>query len=110
MRMPDPIPTFTHLLTSLISKHPNLAYLHATEPRTSGSEDRVPTNSEESNDFLRRIWSNGPGADKRVFISAGGYTLSDAKDSLEKAQRGGRREVIAFGRLFISNVRLTSCD
>lgn len=39
MRMDDPLPTFTYLVTELAARHPNLAYLHLVEPRISGDED-----------------------------------------------------------------------
>ena len=46
----------------------------------------------QSNDFLREIWSPRP------FISSGGHTRESA---FEFAERG---DLVAFGRLFISNV------
>jgi NADPH2 dehydrogenase len=47
----------------------------------------------ESNDFLRAIWGERP------FISAGGHTR---ESGLEFADKHG--DLIAYGRLFISNV------
>ena len=100
MGMPDPRPTFAYLVTALRDKHPKLAYLHVTEPRVGGVMDITP-HPDGDNDFLREIWSSGEGGEERVFISAGGYTretaLRDAED------KGG---LIAFGRLYISNVRV----
>ncbi|KAI0698189.1 NADH:flavin oxidoreductase/NADH oxidase [Cerioporus squamosus] len=83
MRMDDPVPTFTYLVTQLAACHPNLAYLHVVE----GSSRRG-----DSNDFIRTIW--GP----RPLISAGRYTREKA---LEVAEQTG--QLIAFGRPFISN-------
>ncbi|EIN03583.1 FMN-linked oxidoreductase [Punctularia strigosozonata HHB-11173 SS5] len=95
MRMPDPIPQFSHLVSALRAAHPNLAYLHVVEPRITGSEDTAPapdSNQVESNDFLREIWDGLP------FISAGGYTRESA---IERSEQSG--ELIAFGRHFIAN-------
>lgn len=41
MRMPDPLPTFTYLVSRLASDHPNLAFLHVVEPEVSGAVDRT---------------------------------------------------------------------
>ncbi|KAI3619954.1 hypothetical protein WG66_002788 [Moniliophthora roreri] len=90
-RMEDPIPTYSYLISQLKSLHPNLAYLHAVEPRVSGIGDQEVLEG-ESNDFVRRIWLPRP------LISAGGYKRQDA---LETAQEEGM--LIAFGRHFISN-------
>lgn len=52
---------------------------------------------EESNDFLREIWSAGQ---ERTFLSSGGHTRETALRTTEN--KGG---LVAFGRLFVSNVR-----
>ena len=57
----------------------------------------VKLNPAQSNDFLREIWSPRP------LISAGGYTRELA---LEVAETKG--DIIGVGRLFISNVRLST--
>ena len=36
MRMPDPVPTFTYLVSRLAADHPNLGYLHVVEPGLAG--------------------------------------------------------------------------
>jgi len=91
MRMEDPIPTFTYLVTQLRERHPNLAYIHLVEPWINGTETIESTS--ESNDFIREIWSPRP------IISAGAY------DSVEKVVKAANRgELIAIGRYFISNV------
>jgi NADPH2 dehydrogenase len=99
MKMPDPRPTFAYLITALRDMHPKMAYLHVPEPRVAGALDVTPT-QDENNDFLRHIWNSGDGGAERVFISAGGYTRETA---LRTAEDKG--ELIAFGRLYISNVR-----
>ena len=103
MFMPNPIPTFTYLIQQITSNHPTLAYIHAPEPRVSGSADRDPLKG-ESNDFLRNLWASGPGAEKRVYISAGGHTAQTAVEAVERAEELGQREATAFGRQYISNV------
>ena len=46
-------------------------------------------------------WNGGEGGGERVFISAGGYTRETALRTAEN--KGG---LIAFGRLYIPNVRV----
>jgi NADPH2 dehydrogenase len=89
MRMADPVPQFSHFVRSLVAAHPDLAYLHAIEPRVFDGL----TNGDESNDFLRAIWAPRP------FVSSGGYTRALA---LKVAEEKG--DIISFGRYFISNV------
>jgi NADPH2 dehydrogenase len=99
VKMDDPIPTYTYIVQQIKERHPNLAFLHLIEPRIAGSSDidelasRVDTL--ESNDFIRKIWAPRP------IISAGAYTRESA---IKRAETG---ELTAFGRLFISNVRLS---
>ncbi|KAF8598276.1 FMN-linked oxidoreductase [Ceratobasidium sp. AG-I] len=99
MRMEDPIPTFSYVLSELVKRHPDLSYVHFVEPPepTSGTEAQAhDTGSVElpaSNDFARAIW--GP----RIFLSAGGY---DPKSALQAAERLGNVGIV-FGRYFIAN-------
>jgi hypothetical protein len=53
MRMSDPdiIETFTYLVTELKNGHPNMAYLHAGEPRVGGGNDLVAAEG-DSLEFL----------------------------------------------------------
>ncbi|KAJ4490489.1 hypothetical protein J3R30DRAFT_86455 [Lentinula aciculospora] len=94
MRMADPIPTFSHLVTQLKERLPHLAYLHLVEPRINGSKTELSDNivQTDSNDFLRDIWRPKP------LISAGGYTR---EIGIRTADEKG--DLIAFGRYFISN-------
>jgi NADPH2 dehydrogenase len=96
MGMKDPIPQFTHIIQSLKDSHPNLAFLHLVEPRIAGAGDADKSHSEvpESNDVFRKIWAAKP------LITAGGFTRESA---IKRADEEG--DLIAFGRLFISNVR-----
>ncbi|KAI0058162.1 FMN-linked oxidoreductase [Artomyces pyxidatus] len=91
MRMDDPVPTYSALVTRIRDAHPALAYLHVVEPRIDGV---VTRDAEEGgqNEFLRAIWAPRP------FIAAGGFTRASA---LEAAERTG--DLIAFGRSFIAN-------
>jgi len=104
MGMPDPRPTFAYLTIALRDKHPKLAYLHVTEPRIGGGVDvDIALHAEGDNDFLRKIWNGGEGGEERAFISAGGYSRETALHTAE--DKGG---LIAFGRLYISNVRVST--
>lgn len=85
MRMADPVPQFSHFVTSLKEAQPDLAYIHAVEPRR---EDVG-----ESNDFIRDIWAPRP------FITCSGY---DRATAITRADTKG--DLIAFGKLYISNV------
>ncbi|KAJ3530312.1 hypothetical protein NMY22_g8627 [Coprinellus aureogranulatus] len=84
MRMLDPIPQFSHFVSSLATKHPNLAYLHLNESVTGPT---LP-----NGDTKPGIWSPRP------LISCTDYTRDMALDVAE-----GKGDLIAFGRLFISN-------
>ncbi|KAI9432674.1 hypothetical protein H4582DRAFT_2061507 [Lactarius indigo] len=92
MGMPDPIPTYTELVTRVRDTYPDLAYLHVIEitnmVRTFGqTETKQPTK------FLRDIWG------KRPYIANGSYERDTAIEAVEK--EGG---LVSFGRYFISNV------
>lgn len=52
MRMADPYPTFTHLVTRLTELFPNLAFLHIVEPRAAGADSRTSLEGE-----VRVSWS-----------------------------------------------------
>ncbi|CCL99889.1 uncharacterized protein FIBRA_01914 [Fibroporia radiculosa] len=91
MCMNDPKPTFAYLVSRVAELYTGFAYVHTVEPRTQGEAFREH-GPEESNDFLRDIWAPRP------FITAGGYTRELA---LEQSEKSGN--LIAFGRIFISN-------
>lgn len=99
MRMADPIPTFSYLVTELKESLPGIAYLHVVEPRINGSKTERAENivQTDSNDFLRQIWHPKP------LISAGGYTRETAMQVANE-----KEDLIAFGRYFISNVSCLS--
>jgi len=91
MRMPDPVPTFTELVTRIRDNYPDFAYLHVIESidATKSSSD---TAGGESNQFLRDIWGD------RVYITNSGYNRDTAIEAVERS--GG---LISFARQFISN-------
>ncbi|KAH6888263.1 NADH:flavin oxidoreductase/NADH oxidase [Coprinopsis sp. MPI-PUGE-AT-0042] len=91
MRMKDPIPQFEHFMSSLVSSHPDLAYVHFVEPEISGTIS-VRAKEGETNDPFRKIWGSRP------FISCGAYTREKA---IEVAEEKG--DIVAFGRPFIAN-------
>jgi NADPH2 dehydrogenase len=93
--MEDPVPQFTHLLSTIKERYPALAFLHVIEPRTAGSDD-VPSEEwrGQSNDFIRELWSPMP------LVSAGGYTRDSAIEVADKHDN----ELVAFGRHFLANV------
>ncbi|KAJ7691445.1 hypothetical protein B0H17DRAFT_982629 [Mycena rosella] len=90
MGMSDPLPTFSYVISELAARYPSLAYLHLVEPRVSGNLSREAA-AHESNDALRALWAPRP------FVRAGGFTR---KSAFEAAESG---DLIAFGRLYISN-------
>ncbi|KAF9481767.1 FMN-linked oxidoreductase [Pholiota conissans] len=103
MGMADPIPTYTYLIHQILKRHPELAYLHATEARldnpraapnqiVAATDEYVSEGSE--NDFIRELWSKKG----KQLITAGGYTR---ETGMQIADRKG--DLIAYGRLFISN-------
>ncbi|KAI0354205.1 NADH:flavin oxidoreductase/NADH oxidase [Trametes cingulata] len=91
MRMEDPVPTFTYLVSKIAQDFPDLAFIHMVEPGVGGGSD-IETKSGESNDFIRKIWLPRP------IVSAGRYTRESA---IKRSEETG--ELAAFGRLFISN-------
>jgi NADPH2 dehydrogenase len=91
MGMSDPLPSFSYVISELAVRYPSLAYLHLVEPRVSGNSSREAA-AHESNDALRALWAPRP------LVRAGGFTR---KSAFEAAESG---DLIAFGRLYISNV------
>ncbi|KAJ7045210.1 hypothetical protein C8F04DRAFT_527201 [Mycena alexandri] len=92
MQFDDPEPTYAHLVTQLRDRYPDLAYLHAVEPRADGDGTALAMKHGSSNDFIREIWGEKP------LITAGGYTRKTAIAVAEE-----RGELVAFGRRYIAN-------
>lgn len=101
MRMSDPIPTFSHLVSSILEAHPQLAYIHVIEPRINGPSDRTDTIPvKESNDFIRDLVRKL--GDGTKFIGAGGYTR---EEGISRADEAG--DLVAYGRAFLANVSVS---
>ncbi|KAI0287580.1 FMN-linked oxidoreductase [Russula brevipes] len=97
MRMPDPVPTFSEVVTRIRDDYPAFAYLHVLEPTThhkakANEGSGGAWNDEESNRFLRDIWGD------RVYIANSDFGRDSAIEAVEK--EGG---LISFARHFISN-------
>jgi len=97
MRMPDPVPTFTEVVTRIRDDHPGFAYIHVLEPTTHhrpvGESETETGKYEDSNKFLRDIWGDRP------YIANYDLERDSAIELVEK--EGG---LVSFGRHFISNV------
>ncbi|KAJ7097540.1 hypothetical protein C8R44DRAFT_811591 [Mycena epipterygia] len=96
MGMQDPIPTFAYLVSQLVNRHPEFAYIHVIEPRIDATTLRDLVPAGWTNDIFRDIWVS-PQSNRR-FISAGGYTRDLAVEFADK-----KDDIIVFGRPFISN-------
>ncbi|CAK5284574.1 unnamed protein product [Mycena citricolor] len=92
MKMADPLPTFSYVISELAKRHPDLAYLHLVEPRISGSATVDEETPEESNDPLAALWSPRP------LVVAGALTREKALKATEKDG-----VLVCFGRHYISN-------
>jgi N-ethylmaleimide reductase len=88
MNDPDPAELFTYVIKKLNDY--NLAYLHLIEPMSP--LDKHPHMITEVTKFFRPVW-NGP------LITAGNYTPESGNKAIEQ----GIADMVAFGRLFISN-------
>ena len=93
--MDDPVPTFSYLIGKIRENHPNLAYIHAIEPRVTGDVDDANVGKDDTNDVFRKIWGDRP------FVAAGGFRTSEDIAETVKSKGG----LVAVGRYFISNVR-----
>jgi N-ethylmaleimide reductase len=94
MGMGDDTPeeTFGHIAAELDRR--NLAYLHVVEPSTMGTETDTAENPrwDAIVRLMRRLYSG-------TLMLAGGYDQAGA----ERALADGRGDIIAFGKLFLSN-------
>ncbi|KXN83313.1 putative inactive dehydrogenase EasA [Leucoagaricus sp. SymC.cos] len=95
MGMPDPIPQFSHLVSSIKQEFPDFGYIHIIEPRVAADEDYEAGihRGRAANDFLRNIWSPKP------YIASGGYNREEAIRRADEREN----ELVAFGRRFIAN-------
>ncbi|WLE61924.1 alkene reductase [Burkholderia plantarii] len=86
----DPLATYGHVVRRL--DHYRLAYLHTIEPRIRGNEDADGSAAAVSTADVRG-WYTG------TLIAAGGFDAHGA----QQAVAGRAADLVAFGRLFISN-------
>ena len=89
---PDPMPLYTHVVEKFNPM--GLAYLHFIEPRSSGA-GRAEVNWQNVPSAMvlfRPIW-------KGKLIAAGGFTGETAEAAIAQ----GHADLVAFGRIFISN-------
>jgi N-ethylmaleimide reductase len=70
----------------------DLAYVHVIEPRIRGIVEKETTDADVSSKDIRRIY-------KGTIIAAGGFT----GESAEQIVVDGHADLVAFGRMFISN-------
>lgn len=97
MKMTNPIPQFSHLISNL--KAYSLAYIHLVESRVSGNAN---TNGTESLKFALDIL--GSTSTKQVSVLlAGGFTPESAKVAIEDEYKEYNNVLVVFGRYFISN-------
>ncbi|KAF8313590.1 FMN-linked oxidoreductase [Clavulina sp. PMI_390] len=98
MRMADPVPTLTYLISELKSRFPTLMYLQMVEPHMSADNEtdnaQEKDSEHDSNDFARKMWVPRP------FLSAGGYS-NDVAKGIKAAEEEGVLSV--WGRAFIAN-------
>src|ERR1700761_9434206 len=99
MRMSDPIPQFTHLVSTLAGRHPTLAYLHLVDSRVHGGSD-VTSKTNETLDFARDAWR----VTGQPLLIAGGFNRENALSLM--AQKGMENVALVFGRHFIDNVSI----
>ncbi|ANB77048.1 alkene reductase [Paraburkholderia phytofirmans OLGA172] len=86
----DPHATFGYVASRL--NNYTLAYLHVIEPRIRGNEDTVASDSAISSKDLGRLFTG-------TIVAAGGFTA----ESAEQILRTGDADLVAFGRMFVSN-------
>lgn len=94
LAMKDPVPTFSYAVTELKNRFPGLAYLHAIETRTSIIGELRELKDNESNDFLKAIWSPRP------LILAGGFVRNSGIETAAATEG----VLVAYGRHYIANV------
>ncbi|KAF8603013.1 FMN-linked oxidoreductase [Ceratobasidium sp. AG-I] len=98
MGMRNPIPTYTYIISELVKRHSDLAYIHMIEPGIEGIIEGAPQTLEEGIIFASQLWS------PRVYMTGGGYTPESALKTADKYEN----TAVAIGRMFISNPDLPS--
>jgi N-ethylmaleimide reductase len=86
----DPHATFGYVASRL--NNYDLAYLHVIEPRIRGNEDTEASESAVSSKDLGRLFTG-------TIVAAGGFNAESAEQILHT----GDADLVAFGRMFVSN-------
>ncbi len=86
----DPMALFTYVVQEI--DRLNLAYVHIIEPRVAGNETVENPDMALSTHYFRTIYHG-------TMISAGGHDLQTGEETLTH----GDADLIAYGRLYISN-------
>lgn len=86
----DPMALFTYVVKEL--DRLNLAYIHIIEPRVQGNETAENPDMAMSTHYFRTIYHG-------TMISAGGHDRDTGEETLEN----GDADLVAYGRLYISN-------
>ncbi|KAA8625117.1 NemA NADH:flavin oxidoreductase Old Yellow Enzyme family [Pyrenophora tritici-repentis] len=94
MLMPEPEPTFSHLLSLL--KPLNLAFLHIIEARITGNDDS-DCGGQKTVRWMVEEWGNST-----PVMLAGGFKPETARKTVDEVY-DGYDVMIAFGRYFVSN-------
>lgn len=97
MRDADPVKTFTPWLETVVNAQPKLAYIHAVEPRISGSSDAESAGSDDTLAPFRKIVQSKD----ITFMVAGGYTPAAAIEHVNEYPK----DLVAFGRYFICKLK-----
>ncbi|WVQ86168.1 hypothetical protein IAT38_008336 [Cryptococcus sp. DSM 104549] len=98
MREADPLATFVPFVESVLKAEPELAYIHAVDGRTNGTDDLMPDQvpaADKLDDIRAVVDKLGKNT---AFIIAGSFNPELSKKHAEKYD-----DLIAFGRYFISN-------
>ncbi|WVQ75200.1 hypothetical protein IAR50_004811 [Cryptococcus sp. DSM 104548] len=95
MREAKPLDTFIPFLSKVLDAHPDLAYIHAVEPRVDGFDVKDDVGDDDLEPIRQIVKARGKGT---KFIVAGGYTPESA---IAHADATG--DLVALGRYFTSN-------
>lgn len=94
MREEKPLDLFLPWTKAILKAQPELAYIHAVEPRANGSTD-LPKDQLNKQDTLDPIKDAVVAAGSRLIV-AGGFSSENAKEHTEKTD-----DLVAMGRYFI---------
>ena len=86
----DPLALFTYVVQEI--DRLKLAYVHIIEPRVAGNETAIDPDMTMSTHYFRTIYQG-------TIISAGGHDLQTGEETLT----AGDADLVAYGRLYISN-------